>query len=542
MLFSSRVDVCVVDDDAAQRRLLAARLRKLEYSVAEAENGADALQQVYAHRPRVLVCDLVLPDMDGLAVCRRVRADETLDGTYVIVVTAHNSPGRKMSLLNAGADDFLEKPYDMNELRARIRNGLRLSRLQERLARAAVTDGLTGLSNHSLFRSRLDQEFSRTRRYGGSLALLMIDVDHFKAINDTYGHEIGNRVLQMTARHLERVVRDTDVVARYGGEEFVVVCPETTIEEAFTMADRLCRTLPENVRIKSCPNLNVTVSIGVSGTEDPRINCVGELIGQADQALYYSKHAGRNRVTRCDREPDSVLETDPHHDEIERLRKEVVSLGMQTKELCLQSVWALIQALEARDGYSAWHSRNVTLYTKWLTDAAGWARPLRVATANAAMLHDLGKIGVPDELLLKPRPTDEREAAILKQVPLITCMILEPLRVFETEVQIIRHIREFWDGSGTPDGLAGSSIPIGSRLLAITETFDSLTCNRASRPGRPIDDALETLDRYCGTQFDPELLKLLEQCIAQDRDRWQQQVERARVSMPAGQIGSVLAG
>lgn len=533
MLFENRVDICVVDDDPAQRRLLAARLRKHDFSVAEAGSGSDALRQIYEHRPRVLVCDFQMPDLDGLEICRRVRADESLDGTYVIVVTAFGASGRKKLLLNAGADDYLEKPYDMDELRARVRNGLRLSRLQERLARAATTDGLTGLCNHSLFRERLSQEFSRSRRYGGALSLLMIDIDHFKAINDTHGHEVGNKVLQLSARHLQRVVRETDLVARYGGEEFAVICPETSLQEAGSLAERVRRSWTQSTRVPACPGLHVHVSIGVAGTEDARVRSVCDLISLADQALYRSKRAGRNRVTRCDQPPAEPAAPDTGAEEIDRLRKEVVALGMQTKELCLQSVWALIQALEARDGYSAWHSRNVMIYTKWLVDAAGWPKPMREAAANAAMLHDLGKIGVPDELLLKPRPTNEQEAVILRGVPALTCAILEPLRVFETEIQMIRHIREHWDGSGYPEGLAGAMIPIGSRLLAVTEAFDSLTCNRAYRPGRSVDEALRVLRGDAGTQFDPAFVQLLEQTIDRQRERWTAQVQRARVDMPA---------
>lgn len=532
MLHASRADICVIEDDAAQRRLLVAQLQRQEYSVVEAGTAAEGWELIHQHLPRVLICDLVLPDGDGQKLCDRVRADEGLDGTYIIAVTAFDSDGRKQSLLNAGADDYLGKPIDMNELRARIRNGLRLSRLQERLARAAWTDGLTGLANHSAFRDRLDQEFQRTRRYGGVLALLMIDLDHFKAINDTYGHEVGNRVLELTAQHLQTAVRDTDLVARYGGEEFAVICPQTRIDEAYVLADRIRRTFPQHARIAAYPSLEVHASIGVAGTEDGRVSSVAELISLCDQALYRSKRAGRDRITRADQPAADVCVADPHTDEIDRLRKEIVSLGMRTKELCLQSVWALIQALEARDGYSAWHSRNVTLYTRWLVEAAGWPEAMRAAAANAAMLHDLGKIGIPDQLLLKPRPANEREAQALRQVPSITCTILEPLRVFETEVQMIRHIREHWDGSGYPDGLVGTAIPIGSRLLAIAEAFDSLTCNRACRPGRTIDEAVERIRAAAGGQFDPEFVQLLERVVRRQRKRWQAQVQRARTKMP----------
>ena len=526
------VDICVIEDDADQRNLLVRQLCHWKYEVVEAEDATSGLQQVYEHRPRVLICDVVLPDLGGIQVCREVRADSTLDGTYIVLASTVDQGELKSKALKAGADEYLSKPYDMEELQARIRNGLRLNRLQERLERAALTDGLTGLWNHSQFRELLDREFLRTRRYGGNVSMLMVDLDHFKAVNDTFGHETGNRVLKATARHLQATVRQIDIVARYGGEEFAVICPETNLDEATRLAERIRKTFPRRVKSPEHPQLTVRASIGVSGSEDPRVNSVNDLISLCDEALYSSKRQGRDRVTRCDQHQEDATELDADLDMLDRLRKEVVALSMRSKDLCLQSIWALIQALEARDGYSAWHSRNVMLYTNWLVSAAGWSRALRLATGNAAMLHDLGKIGVPDKVLTKPGSLDPAEATLTRQVPLITCKILEPLRVFETEILIIRHLRERYDGSGYPDGLAGDSIPVGSRVVAITEAFDSITCNRAHRTGRSIDETLQVFREEAGRQFDPGFVTLLERNVAAHRARWQKQVDRARVELP----------
>ena len=465
-------DICVIEDDPLQRKLLVAQLTASGYSVIEVDAGEAGLQAIYHNRPRVAISDINLPDITGIEVCRQIRSDPSLDSIFVILITSEDDEGRRNTAFEAGADDFLRKPHDFEQVRARVRSGLRFHRLQERLRHAAITDGLTGLWNHSHFRDLLNREFLRTRRYGGVAALIMMDLDHFKAINDTFGHETGNLILRQTARHLERQVRGTDLIARYGGEEFAVICPETTLDEAEQLAERIRRSLPQCVRSPEHPQLVLRASFGVAGSDDPRAHAQSDLVNLADQALYASKRAGRDRVTIAS---PTVQPPEPESqplEEVDRLRKEIVGLTMQTKELCLQSVWALIQALEARDGYSAWHSRSVSLYTKWLVDEAGWSRPMRVAATNAAMLHDLGKIGVPDALLLKPHSLQPQEAAVMRQVPLITCRILEPLRVFETEIVIIRHVREHFDGAGYPDGLTGQSIPIGSRLLAVAEAFD----------------------------------------------------------------------
>ncbi len=533
------VDVCIIEDDPAQRALLFRHMIDAHFSVVEAPDAEAGLVLIRHHRPHVVICDLLLPGMSGTDLCQRVRSNDALAGTYFILLTACRERGAKHEALNVGADDYLLKPYDNDELIARLRNGLRVSKMQESLRHAARTDGLTGLWNHAQFREMLDREFARTRRYGGTASLLMLDLDHFKAVNDTYGHEAGNRVLAATARHLLQMVRDTDVVARYGGEEFAVICPETSLDDATQLAERIRETIPEAVRLEDHPQMSTTASIGVATTADPRINSVTDLVNQADQALYLGKHSGRNRVVRCDAITDELPLLDVQHGELDRLQKQVVSLSMQAKELCLQSVWALVQALEARDRFTAWHSRNTTFYVTCLAEAAELAEPLRAAIGNAAMLHDLGKIGVPDHILQSVAPLTEEQTAVLRQVPLMTCKILEPLRVFETETLIIRHLRERFDGTGYPFALSGRTIPIGSRLLAVAETFDALTSERPHRPGRDLDDAVREIEAETNRQFDPDFTALLARVARQQRDRWAERIQRAHEELHRNVIPSL---
>ncbi|MGE0480983.1 MAG: diguanylate cyclase [Phycisphaerae bacterium] len=525
-------EICVLEDDGAERELLLRRLRRDGHHVIGAANGADGLAVIRRHHPRIVICDLLMPQLDGVEVCRQIRSDPTLDGTYVIVLTASATRDNKHRALNAGADDFLAKPIDADELQACLRNGMRVYRLQERLRRAALTDGLTGLWNHSHFRGLLDREFARTRRYGGCVSLLLLDLDYFKSVNDTYGHEIGNRVLRATARHLLDTVRDSDVVARYGGEEFVVVCPETPLDEATHLAQRIRVALPQVVRIAEIPQLLVTASIGVVCSTDGGVACVTDLINLADQALYDGKRRGRNCVVRSDEHRDAPAEPSVQLGEVERLRKQVVTLSLQAKEMCLQSVWALVQALEARDPYTAWHSRNVMFFTEQLAKAAGWSEAQCTIAMNAAMLHELGKIGVPDRTLQKVDPLTAEEVAILRQVPAMTCKILEPLKVFETEILIIRHLRERFDGTGYPAGMTGPVIPLGSRLVAIAEAFDSMTSDRAYRPSRSIRAALDEIQNEAGRQFDPQFVDLLERVIFQEEELWQKQIDRTQALRP----------
>jgi diguanylate cyclase (GGDEF)-like protein len=528
------IDVCVIEDDADERQALVQRLIADRLSVVEAAGGEEGLEQVRRCRPRVVITGLQMPGLDGAEVCRHIRDDFSLDGTYVIIITRSQSREIRHNLLNAGADNFLTKPYDYAELLARLHNGLRVGQLHERLRRAALTDGLTNLWNHVHFRDLLDREFSRTRRYGGEVSLVMLDLDHFKAVNDTYGHEVGNRVLQITARYLERMVRDTDIVARYGGEEFAIICPHTNLDEATQLAERIRRSFQEEVRVPEAPQMRVTATLGVVCSLESDVNSVTDMINLADRALYAGKAQGRNRVVRSEHVTDASAGETVQVGEVDRLRKQVLTLSMQAKELCLQSVWSLVQALEARDPFTASQSRNVTFYAGCLAEAAGWPETLRRAVGNAAMLHNLGKIGVPDRILQKPDALTAEEAAVLRQVPLITCKILEPLRIFETEILIIRHLRERYDGTGYPHGLAAHCIPLGSRLLAIAEAFDAMTSDRAYRQRRSIDEALDELRAQAGQQFDPQFAELLERVVTEQRAVWEARIGDTLAALPGG--------
>ena len=518
------VDICIIEDDVAQRQYLVSRLQA-QYSIIEAGDGRTGIDRVRSYRPRVVICDLLLPGIGGLDVCRQIRSDPSLSGTHIMLVSTCEDRETKHLALNIGADDLLTKPYDFEEFCARLRNGLRISRLQERLHFAALTDGLTGLWNHAHFRHLLDVEFSRTRRYGGQVSLLMIDLDHFKAINDTYGHEVGNHVLIAMSRHIRTLVRDTDVVARYGGEEFAVVCPRATLEEARALAERIRKSTPHEVKVPGHPETVVTASIGVVCSADTNVTAVPDLINIADQALYEAKRRGRNRVaasTDIRSGTEDVVQTK----EVERLSRQVATLSLQAKELCLQSIWALVQALDARDQYTARHSKNTTYYSSALATAAGWPDNLIRSVANAAMLHDLGKIGIPDRILQKTGALSPNEASAVRRVPLITCKILEPLRVFENEVLIIRHLRERFDGSGFPHALSGNAIPLGSRLLAVAEAFDAMTSDRTHRQHATIPEAVARLRAAAGTQFDPQFVELLARLAEEQRPEWMNLIEQ----------------
>ncbi len=524
---STCVDVCVVEDDPQQRACISQILNRSGHRVADAASIESGFQLIKAEHPKVIVCDLHLSDGNGFELVRQVRQDPAVADTYFILITAHDEPGLKATAWDVGVDDYLTKPCDSRDLSARIRVGMRIWQMQERLRAAVITDGLTGLYNHDHLTRVLDRELNRARRYGRPLALVMMDLDFFKAVNDTYGHAAGNEVLEKVAMVLRDSARSIDIAARFGGEEFTIIMPETTAGLAAAAADRIRLSLTESVHLESLHGHQITASFGVADTNDSRVRSAADLLDLADRALYQAKRQGRNRVVRADRMPDDGETAPPKggDDEIDALRKRLAVLSVQSKEAHTQSIAALLQAMEEKDPFTARHSRNVAYYCEHVARHLGCAEALIRSVSNAALLHDIGKVGIPDGILMKRRTLTPLEKMVISQVPLISTRIVDRLNILESEVQIIRHQREYFDGSGYPSALSGEQIPIGSRILLVADAFDAMTTDRVYRERMTIEGAVNELKRTKGTQFDPRIVLAVQQLLADRYGDWLARIE-----------------
>jgi diguanylate cyclase (GGDEF)-like protein len=297
------VRILIADDDAVSRRLLEGTLHRLSHDVVSVSNGRQAEDAlVSADGPRLAILDWMMPDIDGLEVCRTVR-DHAEHYVYVILLTAKNRHEDLVTGLAAQADDFLTKPVDAVELGARIQSGARVIDLQERLLaaqealrREASHDRLTGLWNRGMILDHLDRELKKARRNSVPVSVLMADIDHFKAINDTYGHAVGDFVLRQTAERLRSVLRESDAVGRYGGEEFLHVLSACGVAAAAEAGERLRRAVQaQPIVIGEGKPLEVTVSVGLAASR-PGFTDASAIISAADKALYLAKANGRNRV------------------------------------------------------------------------------------------------------------------------------------------------------------------------------------------------------------------------------------------------------
>ncbi len=286
--------VLVVDDLPATVRLLAADLEQQGHEVSVACDGCEALAMAAADRPDVILLDIMLPGMDGIEVCRRLKADDDLRMVPVIFVTAKHLEADVVDGLDAGADDYVVKPFSSHVLAARIRAALRIKRLEDLLVEQAHIDPLTGLWNRRALKERLEQEWAQVQRHGRRLALVMVDVDHFKDVNDAYGHFVGDRLLQEISRTIAGQCRKSDLPARYGGEEFAIIAPDETAHGAVHLAER-CRRKIETIRLPLFAEpLMATASFGVA--DACGLPSLEALLGRADAALYAAKRAGRNTV------------------------------------------------------------------------------------------------------------------------------------------------------------------------------------------------------------------------------------------------------
>lgn len=292
--------ILIADDDEPIRLLLTTLLDEAGYRTLVVENGKEAVDLALECRPDVAILDVMMPEMDGLAACRALKADHRTAGTPVLLLTALAQTPSKVEGLDCGANDYITKPFATDELLARVRTALAVKSRHDTLATEAMTDALTGLANRRALEPRIDQLLAHVARTTEDLSLLIFDVDHFKTINDTHGHDAGDVVLATLARRAYDALRAQDVIGRFGGEEFMAILPGTGRDAAVIVAERLRAYVAESpIEVAGKP-IRVTISAGVATARPGGRASRGDLITAADRALYNAKNTGRNRVTHAD--------------------------------------------------------------------------------------------------------------------------------------------------------------------------------------------------------------------------------------------------
>lgn len=369
---------------------------------------------------------------------------------------------------------------------------------------AATNDRLTHVANRPTLLAQLFQEVDRAGRYGRPLTIAFIDIDHFKVVNDTYGHGIGDLVLQAVSTIFRENLRESDFIGRYGGEEFVLILPETDIDEATSVAEKLrLLVLKRHVRISPAEEIGVSVSIGMAGGRGQALH-VDQLLRDADAAMYSAKSLGRNQTyvfaevdddtARVPRSPISAAG---------RARAtEVGELGRQAAEAALAAI------ISPLPHYRGKPSSLIAAI------AVRMARKLDLPTQEverirvASLLHDIGKVGVPEQILEKPGPLSPDEWQSVIQHPQIGQVIINQVAAVKDAGAIILHHHERFSGHGYPHGLRGADIPLGARIVAIADAYDAMVHDRPYRTAISHDAAINELRQHANVQFDPGLVEL----------------------------------
>jgi diguanylate cyclase (GGDEF)-like protein/putative nucleotidyltransferase with HDIG domain len=406
----------------------------------------------------------------------------------------------------------------------------------------AITDGLTGVKTHRFFMEALSAEWKRSTRAARAFALVLMDLDRFKFVNDFYGHLEGDLVLQRVGHILETNCRRSDVVARYGGDEFVILMPETNMEHARQLSSKLRGWVAADPLLRE---KNISASFGIAcyplHGSSPQ-----ELIQVADASMYLSKHQGGNAVSTADHfDPNEakkwkrdVLEaylgvtlkrlfsTGPEaFEEIySRLKQFTESLaatepvsdkpaaalqGPQAlPQAVLDTVTSLAFAIDAKDHYTQGHSQKVSAYAALIAESMSMTDAEVDEVRLGAVLHDIGKVGIPEAILNKGGALNPEEWETMKSHTNFGAKILEPLTPLARVREMVLHHHEYFDGSGYPDGLTGKDIPLGARIIAVADAYDTITSDRVYKKGRPSADALKELERCANAQFDAAIVEV----------------------------------
>ena len=484
-------------------------------------------------------CTPVLEGSTSAIALPIVYADQLHGVLYVETDQCSNFPQEEILFLGTLAD----------LISGAIHNALAFQKAQEQ----AITDGLTGVKTHRFFMEALSAEWKRSARASRSFSVVLMDLDRFKFVNDFYGHLDGDFLLQRVAHILDQNCRRSDVVARYGGDEFIILMPETDAEHSHQIATKLRSWIAADPML--CAK-NVTSSFGVA-TFPVHGSTPQELIQVADASMYLSKHQGGNAVSTADHfNPDDskqwkrdVLEaylgvtlkrlftTGPDafveiHGRIEQFARSLsetehtmqrpngngdLKISASSSEplplAVMDTLMSLALAVDAKDQFTQGHSQKVSGYAVLLAEAIGLNGSEIEEIRLGSMLHDVGKVGILGSILNKSGPLNPEEWETMKRHAEYGAKLLEPLRGTERIRKIVAHHHEFFDGSGYPDGLAGEQIPLGARIVAIADAYDTLTSERTYKKARTPDEAFLELERCAGAQFDPELVPLFVSCL-----------------------------
>lgn len=425
-----------------------------------------------------------------------------------LVVVPYRDKNGKISILYGFAEDISKRKKAENEL---LKTNARLKQL-------CLMDSHTGLYNHRYLMEIIEAEFHRARRYAYPLAVIMLDIDYFKSINDVYGHEFGDLVLKEFAKQLKKMVRRYDIVVRFGGEEFIIVCPSMDRPQALILAQRLLYALNLFNFGDKKHSIKLKLSLAVVSYPEDKIVKGMDLINLSEQTITKVKEAGGNRVY------SSLDIANGEHPKLRRskqgvdiklLKTKIEKLNKKSNETLIEAIFAFAKTIELKDHYTGEHGENTVQYTTEIARGLDLPPEEIELVRQASMLHDLGKIGVSEKILIKKSKLTKKEFEEIKKHPQIGADIIRPIQFLHGLIPLIFYHHERWDGKGYPSGIKGDEIPVGARIIAIADVYQALTSDRPYRKAYSKQEAIKIIKDGSGTQFDPRIvdifLKILQQ-------------------------------
>jgi len=508
--------ILIAEDDNVTRHILEKSVTEMDFEVVSCKNGHDAWKILQSENPpHLLILDWMMPGMDGLEICRKVREQAKEPYTFILLLTSKGEQDDFVKGMEAGADDYVVKPFNHNDLRVRLKAGRRIVELNEELLyvrdnleKQATHDKLTGLYNRHFMVEILEKEFSRALRHQSDLSCLLLDLDNFKDVNDTFGHTFGDLVLREFSAGLDQNIRKSDISIRYGGEEFMVLLPNTGIAGAQNIAEKIRATCEKKRYDDGHNSTTVTVSIGIASIKQHQLIDDKEIVACADKALYRSKAEGRNRITVYMKKPSWISNNNEISEDnnLGHLKENIAVVLEKTKKSSIESLELLTRDLSSDEHKQ--HNHDIKRYITLIGEKLALPPAIIETFKRAANFHDYFKILLRKTFKTKHIVLNKEERTEIEDHPYMLSELIDSFDFFANEKSILQYHHENFDGTGYPDGLKGNEIPLGARIFAMVDAITAMLSGRLHRVKLSPEEMIIELADKAGTQFDPMLVSL----------------------------------
>lgn len=521
-MYEANLDVLVIDDEPEICDIVQEILSDQHVHCHTTTDPGKAIRMLEDEPISVIISDVVMPGCNGVDLLDEVRQHSPR--TPVILMTGQADERSRQMAVRRGVFDYITKPLDISCLTNTVMRAL--EEVHWRQTRGGydnntVTlplelDLLTGVLTHRFFAEHLESLVTLANKNAEPLCVVLADLDHFSRVNEQYGHGVGDEVLWQVSGRLRRCIRRGDLVGRYGGSQFALALPRAGESEGLNLAERFCRVISDTPIIVGEHIIATTISVGLTCVNPVEGVASSELLDRADRAMRRAKHSGRNQVVAWqaghEHQLDGTLVAALKADDesIARVGEEFERLNLRLHDVIMGSTQALVAAVEARDPYTKDHSVRVSYMARALAERLGLSEQQIAYVKTAGIVHDIGKIGIPDSILTKPGPLSRMEYELVKRHCHIGCEILEKTTFFQAEIPFVRHHHEWFDGTGYPDRIAGDRIPLGARIISLADAVDVMLTRRSYKQAFSRQQAVAEMRSHSGVQFDPALV---EPCI-----------------------------